>query len=448
MKRKFSFLVLVAVAASLIVVAPALAQDAPDSAGQPHKKQQARRADRPRQVDNQAAIPAQPKVREDRRAGRLHDRLRRSREREQNARKDAESGYAEYLDLKNTLEGAGITYSFQPTLMSQWGWPNGGRAALQGLASVPAFNFDFPDSPTVGQGSIQFSYGLNRYFNGQNGAAVTGNIGPLTPINDSPTNGNLFAQLTYTHEFPGKYLELVFGQFPFFNFDYNAYAGDQQTNFVNYAFSQNGSAAYILASLGGYAQINPVDTLSFVVGAQDANNITGQYIQTRTFGEGPWAWFASAQWTPVSSGPTAGQYNLLYYQQPAVTAQPLSAQGWSFNGVQNLNATWGLFARLNTSSGAISQIKTSAAGGFIYNNPLGREPNDRIGVGLAWNITNQAAFVGQSVRASELVIDTYWNFVVKKWLQLGPDFQFIVDPALHPNLGSAEVLTLRMTGLF
>jgi len=449
MKRRFSLKILVAVAASLILAAPALAQDAPDTAGQPHEKQKAQRADRLRQADNQAAPAAPAQQRTDRRAGRLHDRLQRSRERERNARKDTEEGYAEYLDIKNTLESAGITYSFQPTLMSQWGFPNGGKAAVQGVGSISSLNWDFSDSPSIGRGSVQFAYFNNRYFlTSQSAANVAGNIGVLTPINDSFVTGYTVSQLTYTHEFPGNWLQIVVGQYPFWNFDGNEYAGNQQTSFVNYSFAQNGSAAYLNTSLGGSVQVNPTDTLSFAAGMQDANNVAGRYIQTRTFGEGPWAWFGYAQWNPKIPGLGSSQYSIFYYEQPAVTAQPLSAQGWSFNGAQDLNATWSLFARLNTSSGAISQIRTSAAGGFIYKNPLGREPDDQIGVGLAWDITNQAAFVGQSVRASELVFDTYWNFVYKKWLLLGPDFQFIIDPALHPNLGTAEVLTLRMTGLF
>ena len=268
------------------------------------------------------------------------------------------------------------------------------------------------------------------------------------PFNDTPTNAYSFAQLTYTHELPGNWLQITAGQFQFTNFDSNQYASNQQLTFVNYALSQNGSASYIPTSLGGYVQINPTDTLSFAGGVQDANNVTGNYIQTWTFGEGPWATFGYVQWTPYFPDLGSSQYSLLYYNQPAVTAQPLSAQGWSFNGVQNLDKNWGLFARFNTTSGAISQIKTSVAGGFVYNDPLGRDRSDQIGVGVAWDITNKEAFVGQAVRNSETVVEAYWNYTITKLLLVGPSFQLIIDPALHPNMGTAEVLTFRMTGLF
>jgi hypothetical protein len=445
MGRRLYFAAVIGVAASCIALAPVLAQQSPDTGEQTHKKIKNHRAGNAQQPAVQAAEP-----RKDRRLGRLHDRLRRNREREGTARANAESFYADYLDLKKTLDGAGISYMFQPGLMSQWGFPNGGKAAVQGVASVSSFNWDFPDLPSVGRGSLQFGYFNNHYFlnNGRNAAEVAGNIGVLTPINDSTTTGYVVSQLTYTHEFPNNLLEIVIGQYPFWDYDGNNYAGNQQVNFVNYSLAQNASAAYLNTSLGGSVQVNATPTLSFAAGAQDANNVAGRYIQTRTFGEGPWAWFGYAQWNPAIQTLGPSQFSLLYYEQPAVTAQPLSAQGWSFNGTQDLNATWSLFARLNTSSGAISQIKTSVAGGFIYKDPLGREPDDQVGVGLAWNITNQAAFVGQAVRPSELVIDTYWNYVVKKWLLIGPDFQFIVHPALNPNSATAEVLTLRMTGLF
>jgi Carbohydrate-selective porin, OprB family len=386
--------------------------------------------------------------REDRRVGKFHEHLRRHREREANAHLTADQPYRAYLDFKKTLEAVGITYQLQPSLMSQWGWPKGKGAAVQGILS-PNVNWDFFDSTSSGRSSIQFSYSYNNYLGGsQNGATLSTNLGVLAPINDSPTNYYSLTQLTYSHEFPGNWLQITFGQYPFLNFDSNQYADNQQINFVNYSLAQNGSSAYLQTGLGGYVQVNLTATLSFAAGVQDANNVAGHNIQTRTFGQGPWASFGYVQWKPKFLGLGSSQYSVLYYDQPAVMTQPFSAHGWSFNGVQNLNDSWGLFARLNTSSGAISQIKTSAALGFIFNNPLGRDQSDQIGFGLAQNFTNKVMFVGQSVRNFELVVDAYWNFVIKKWLLVGPDFQFIIGPALHPNLGNAEVLTLRMTGLF
>ncbi|MGY3450498.1 carbohydrate porin [Bradyrhizobium sp. USDA 4353] len=390
----------------------------------------------------------------DRRTGRLHDRLRAQSAIEEDARRDVFTPYADYLAAKKQLGEAGVTFQLAPTVMAQWGWPAGGAAASQVLLS-PNFNWDITDNALLGRSSIQLSYGYNRYFSRQNGATLSAATGVNSFVNEAPTNGYYFYQATWTQEFSGNWAQITVGQFPIFLFDSNAYAGNQQQNFVNYALAQNASAAYITTSLGGYVQLNPTDTVSVVAGIQDANNTTGNHIQTSTVGNGPWTWFAYGQWNPQFASLGSGQYGLLYYNQPAVAAQwqngvpALAAgQGWSLNAVQNLNPKIGLFARINTASGPTPVIATSVAFGFVYNNPLGLGSRDQLGVGLAWNKTNLSAFAGQNVRESESAVELYYNLVLSKFLQVGPSFQVIINPALHPGRSTAEVLTLRASGLF
>jgi len=401
-------------------------------------------------ASNQGAKSTPAAPRKDRRVGKLHDQLRAQKAKEEADREDAIHPYAGYLDFKESLEKAvGLTYQIQPTVMFQWGNPNGGAAAIQGILE-PSLNWDMFDNPDIGQGSIQFGYTYNKYWSRQTGVSLSNRLNILSQANDSAANTFNFSQLTYTHVFPGNLLHVTVGQYGFLQFDSNQYASNQQTNFVNYALSQNGSQAYVPDSLGGYVQINPTSDISLAAGSQDANNVTGDYIQTKTFGEGPWAWFAYGQWTPALPflpSSQSSQYSLLYYQQPAVTALPVSGQGWSLNAVQNLNANWGLFARANHSVGPVSTIATSLAAGVVYNNPFGLGAKDQIGLGLAWNVTNKSAFVGQPVRSSETVAEAYWNHVFFKVFQVGPDLQVIFNPALYPKAGIAEVFTLRLTGL-
>ena len=387
--------------------------------------------------------------REDRRAGKLHDKLRLQKAQEEDDRHEAVDPYATYLNFKKSLETSiGLTYQLQPTTMIQWGNPRGGAAAIQGLLG-PSLNWDIFDSPNIGEGSIQFAYTLNKYWTAQTGVTLSTRLNALSQVNDLEASSHYFSQLTYTQVFPGNLLQLTAGQYGFGLFDSNQYAGNQQANFVNYALSQNGSQAYTNDSLGGYAQINVTHTVSFAAGIQDANNVTGEVIQIHTFGEGPWSWFAYGQWKPklpFLPSSQSSQYSLVYYQQPAVSEQPYPAQGWSFNGVQNLNANWGLFARANHSVGVLSPISTSFAAGVVYNNPFGFGPKDQIGVGLAWNATNKS-FYAQPVRASETDAEVYWNHVFLKVFMFGPDVQVIFNPALYPRAGTVEVFTLRLTGL-
>ena len=63
---------------------------------------------------------------------------------------------------------------------------------------------------------------------------------------------------------------MTIGQYPFFNFDGNAYLNNQQQNFINYVFAQNGSETNPNAGLGAFAQLNATSTLQFAVGFQNA----------------------------------------------------------------------------------------------------------------------------------------------------------------------------------
>lgn len=396
----------------------------------------------------QAAPDSPVRIRHnERRIGDVHEKTLRQREKELADSENVESPYQNYLRFKQWLAHYGITAQLAPTIMNQWGAPHGGKPALQWILS-PSINWNAFDADEIGQGSVQFSYSFNRYGNQQSGASLSARLRTATLVNDTPTNDYTFNQLTYTHVFPSRLLQISVGQYPFSNFDNNQYAANQQTNFVNYALSQNGSQAYVPDSLGAYIQINPTQTISVAGGFQDANNITGNRIQFSTVGHSQYAWFGYAQWKPVIEGLGSAQYSLLYYQQPKISAQMGSAQGWSLNIVQNLNTKWGIFLRANTATGNIAPIAASVAAGVAINNPIGGLRGDQWGVGFAWNKTNKAFFPVQNVRDGEFVAETYFNSVVSKVLQLGPSVQIILNPALRPQNSVAGVFTLRATGLF
>jgi len=62
-------------------------------------------------------------------------------------------------------------------------------------------------------------------------------------------------------------------------------------NFIGYSLTQNGSQNYSQSGLGAYAQINPTKQITFAAGVQDANDLSGSYIQFSTLGHGQYGWF-------------------------------------------------------------------------------------------------------------------------------------------------------------
>ena len=377
--------------------------------------------------------------------GRVHDNLRRAKARH-SLYEEAEEIYGDYSKFKaRTEQDIGLSWSMDLSYLQQWGRPDGGSPAGQVLATPGADWVVFKDK-SIGEGSVQILYFATRYPTSRNAADVQGALGLITPINDFPAYSNTFAQLTYTHAFPGNKVLVTVGQYPFFNFDGNQYLANQQQGFNNYLFAQNGSATYPVAGWGAYAQVNATSTIQFVAGFQNAANITGATLSTKNFGDGGYAWFGYAQWTPKFRGLGTAQYSVTYYQVPTVPLQPHTS-GWSLNAVQNLDARWAVFARANRAYDYVTPIRNSYAIGGAMNNPLGRSPTDQIALAFGYSDAASPPTLPSSAR-NEKTVEAYWNWTFAKGLLLTPDVRYIRDPALDPTRDSVWVLSLRATLMF
>lgn len=381
--------------------------------------------------------------------GKVHDRLRAAKEREQRSLvQDIEDADKRYSAAKKQIAAAtGFSYAMTASGTSQWGTPDGGYGAVQGLFT-PAVNWKAFDEPVFGAGSFQFYYFATNYWSGATAASQQTRLNLNSPINDYPANALTFSQVSYTHDFPGKWLAVTVGQFPISNFDGNAYANNQQVNFLGYSLAQNGSQNYSLGSLGAYAQLNPTKEIALAGGFQDANNIAANYILFSTLGQGQYAWFGYGAWSPTIAKFGRGEYALLYYNQPSVVLQPQASSGLSFSASQPLGENWAVFLRANTAWNSSWYIQSSVAGGAVYNNPLGREPLDQIGLGVAWNRTNMNLYAGSFVRQSETMVEFYWAWTTFKRLQVTPDVQLYFQPALTPTQALAAVFSLRVSVFF
>jgi hypothetical protein len=353
-----------------------------------------------------------------------------------------------YLGMKKEIaDSTGLRYSMAVSALSQWGVPEGGYGAVQG-EFTPAIDWDVFDSPTFGAGSFQFAFLSVDYWSGATGVSEARAIGVNGPINDKPFRTNIFSQLTYTHESPNDRVALTVGQYSFANFDSNQYADDQQMSFIANGMTGNISQTYSEGALGAYLHVYPGQHFVLAAGFQDANNPSGSYVQFNTFGHGEYAWFLYAGQNPTIKGLGKGHYSLLYYNVPAVPAQPEPSVGWSFNAAQQLNDRLGVFLRANTASGDAVNVATSVSGGAVLENPLGRDPLDRIGVALAWNEVNKGFHANSFTRPSETMLEFYWSWGFLRRFVVTPDIQVYLQPALSPADYVAAVFSLRLTQLF
>jgi len=95
----------------------------------------------------------------------------------------------------------------------------------------------------------------------------------------------------------------------------------------------------------------------------------------------------------------------------------------------------------------VSPIKTSIADGGVLNNPLNRDKLDQIGLGIPWGQAARPPTNPVNAR-DEWVMEAYWAWTFFRGLQITPDVQFYIHPALNPGQSNAWVFSLRSLILF
>lgn len=352
----------------------------------------------------------------------------------------------EYLNFKKDLSDkldlqVGVDISYTAQRVS----PNGKQTSVQGIYYPYLTWTPFSDTK-IGSGAVNFNYNLIRYW-GQQASTLQSRANLVTAFNDYSSNQEIFSQLTYTHTLPGdwKWLSVTVGQFPMYNFDGSNFVDNQQTALMNFAMSQNATSTYPSASLGAYVQAAPGDW-TFVAGYQDATNVTGQRIKFKTAFDGDYTTFGSISWTPTIKGLGAAQYSVLVYHQPGVEAQPEKSTGWSVNASQDFGDKWTLFARANGASNGVTPIQNSYVLGTSYANPLERNPQDAITLGVAYNrISGKGLGYPPSYRDNETAIELQWVWGIGKFVTITPDLQLYPKAASDSDQGMATVVGLRTT---
>ena len=360
----------------------------------------------------------------------------------------ADSLYSDYQDFKNNLDKKyGFDYSIDVSFLGQRTSPSGESNAVQAYI-YPSFAWTLLDNH-YGTGTLNFAYTIIRYGN-HNANDLADRSGMVTSINDYPGKQNEFNELYYTHQFPDKWswLTLGIGQFPIYNFDGTEYNSNQQINFLNDALAQNASASYTKAGLGMYAEISPTNEWTFAFGGQDGTNVDATSVRFNNLNDEHYTTFGYVAYTPTIKGLGDAEYSVLVYNQPWVNEQQETTNGWSLNWSQNIGEKWGLFARLNETSGSVEEIRQSWVLGGVYNNPLNRNSLDQIGLAYAYNKIDEKA-VGEPIfHKAEQVIEAYWAWGLGDMITFTPDVQLYINPALNKKSNYGFATSVRATIMF
>ena len=116
---------------------------------------------------------------------------------------------ARYSTAKKEIKAAtGLHYTLDESVLSQWGSPDGGYGAVQALFTL-AVEWKAFDNPRLGAGSFQFYYIAAQYWSGATGLSKQSRLKLNSPINDYPVDAPAFAQASYTHDLPGRWLAVT-----------------------------------------------------------------------------------------------------------------------------------------------------------------------------------------------------------------------------------------------
>lgn len=355
---------------------------------------------------------------------------------------------SDYQNFKNMVNKKyGLDYSIDLSILEQRTSPNGKNNAVQGYL-YPSFQWTLNDNK-YGTGMLNFAYTVIRYGN-HNANDLANNSGFVTPINDYDDKTNEFNELYYTFQFGGKWnwLTVGVGQFPIYNFDGTDYDANQQVNFLNEALAQNASASYTQAGIGMYMQFNPNDDWTLAFGGQDGTNIDAQSVRFNSLGDKHYTTFGYVGYTPTIKNLGDAEISLLVYNQPWVKEQRQTTNGWSLNLSQDIGEKLSLFARINETSGDVEEIRQSWVLGGVYNNPLGRNELDQIGLAYAYNKLDEKA-VGEKLKhKAEQVIEAYWVWGIGDMLTITPDVQLYINPALNQKSDYGFATSIRATVMF
>jgi Carbohydrate-selective porin, OprB family len=357
--------------------------------------------------------------------------------------------YDSYLAFKQGISKRyNLDFSLDFSLYWQTATPDGGRPVWLG-DYYPNVTWRAFSNTAVGSGRIDVTLGQQTYFSKTDTGNQAARLGLITFPNASVSDNFSWDTLAYTHTFPGtiNWLSLTLGQYNLFDFDPNEYAGNEQTNFISYPFLQDATATFPNAGLGSYVTAKIGSQFSFSAGFQGATTLSGRAISQHGFETGKYVPWANLQWTPTFFGYGIGIYSLLIYDQPFIEGVSSHSTGFSVSLSQQLSAEWAGFLRANSANGADTPIRTSIGAGGIRNDPFRINPTDQAGLAIAWNETNHNN-VGQlpgGTRGGEWVTELYYNYTVFKWVNVTPDGQVFLNPALDRSRGTSAVFTLRTT---
>ena len=263
-------------------------------------------------------------------------------------------------------------------------------------------------------------------------------------------------------------------------FDDNTYSHDPRTQFMNWALWESAAWDY------------PADVVGFSAGAiveWNTENSAWHYgiFMEPTEANGPRLDYHLAKakgqilqydyryarngrhgtvrsfvyWNQAHMGSYAAALRQPPPEEVVLTRAYRSKEGFGVSWDQELTESLGVFMRVSwndgrTESFSFTEIDRSIAGGLSSSGKSWRRPADTVGIALVANGlssehreyledggTGLILGDGALSYAPEEIVEAYYSFKPWRWLQVGPDFQYVRNPGYNSARGPIPVYAVR-----
>ena len=280
------------------------------------------------------------------------------------------------------------------------------------------------------------------------GALIPVNFDALVPI---PEGTGIEATEWWVAQeaFEGK-AEALFGMWDIGRFfDLVPFSGPYPYRFLNaHMFFNNvllagGYAPYNI--LGGIVTLKPVEWLTITTGIGDPNSSAvdinwwddGEIellhewrLMARPFGR-PGLFTAGFAFQTLEQGAAKDSDWAVY----------LNFNQWLYQSPDNPEKAIGLFGRIGITDGEVNPVKNHFSAGVSFDGMIPFRPKDVVGL-VGW-YNNLSDALPASFETSSAGIEAYYRIQVFPWLQISPDIQYLIDPALPGSSDDTVVLGVR-----
>jgi len=380
-------------------------------------------------------------------------------------------------------------YQYHPAFSAKYSGDNSLISSEEGAMSITSTLFlDVPLSKKT-----QFTF--NPELSGGKGLSAAKGMGGFT-------NGETFrignpepvvyvARLFVSHQFDlekDESLQVVVGKFGLADyFDFNTYAHDPRTHFMNWSLMSSGAWDYAANTRGytsgiyiGYFQ--PKYSLKFAFAAvpttpngpvldyryDKANGMNFEFSKPFTLSKD---WKGTFRTLFYRNQAPMGNYALANSQSGVPNLGPTRQEyrtksGFALNGEIGYKDEWGLFGRYSWNDGenetwAFTEIDESISLGVHFAGQKWNRKNDymafafvRNGLSKPHQEFQQKGGMGFMIGdgnlnyGGEQILEGFYQYQIHPNVYLTPDYQFLINPGYNKDRGPVHVFSIRVHSEF